>query len=222
MESNKMKGQRRKLKGLLCATVLLLLSATATFGQTFAEWFSQKKTQIKYLGRQIAALEQYGSYIKQGYAISQNGLGHIGGYIKGEYDLHSAYYSSLKTVNPKIKGNGKADSIMSYAAQIPGQFDHLNNLNSLGEDNRQYVLRVKAKVLEECHKDLTELQLIMTSGQAQLTDDERIQGLDEINMRMKDKYSFTQSFCDQVRILLLQRNRELQDIQSFGRYDEVN
>jgi hypothetical protein len=221
MESDKVKG-RQKLKGFLCAAALLLLSATATFGQTFAEWFSQKKTQIKYLTQQIAALEQYGSYVKQGYAISQNGLGKIGGYIKSEYGLHSSYYGSLKTVNPEIKSHGKADSIIRYAQQIPGQFDHLNGLKSLGKDNLQYVVKVKAKVLEECHKDLTELELIMTSGQAQLTDDERIKRLDEIYVRMKDKYSFTQTFCDQVRILLLQRDRELQDIQSLGRYDELN
>lgn len=222
MGSNKVKGQRRKLKGFVCVVLLLLMSATATFGQTFAEWFSQKKTQIKYLTLQIAALEQYGSYIKQGYAISQNGLGSIGGYIKGEYGLHSSYYGSLKTVNPEIKGNGKADSIVRYAQQIPAQFDHLNNLSDLDNDKSQYVELVKVKVLDECNKDLAELQLVMTGGQVEMTDDERIKRLDEIYNRMKDKYAFTQSFCTQVRMLLLQRNRELQDIQSLGRYYENN
>jgi hypothetical protein len=206
----------------VCCFLLCAFSFQLTRAQTFAEWFSQKKTQIKYLTLQIAALEQYGSYIKQGYTISRNGLGSIGGYIKGEYGLHSSYYGSLKTVNPEIKSNGKADSIVRYAQQIPGQFDHLNKLNGLDNDNRQYVELVKAKVLDECNKDLAELQLIMTVGQAEMTDDERIKRLDMVYVHMKDKYAFTQSFCNQVRMLLLQRNRELQDIQSLGRYYENN
>jgi hypothetical protein len=224
MESNKLNGKKRKLKGFMQVSIVLLLTVTTTItkAQTFAEWFSQKKTQIKYLTQQIAALEQYGSYIKQGYEISQNGLGDIGGYIKGEHGLHSAYYISLKTVSPEIKANGKADSIAKYAAYIPPQFDRLNNLNGLDQGNRAYIAQVKAKVLDECNKDLTELQLVITSGYAQLTDDERIKRLDEIYSRMKDKLTFTQSFCNQVRMLSLQRSRELQDIQTLGRYYEIN
>jgi hypothetical protein len=206
----------------VCCLLLCVFSFQLTRAQTFAEWFSQKKTQIKYLTQQIAALELYGSCIKQGYAISQNGLGNIGGYIKGEYGLHSSYYGSLKMVNPEIKSHGKADTIVRYAEQIPGQFDHLNNLNGLDSDNKRYIGQVKAKILEECNKDLAELELVITNQQAKMTDDERIQRLDAIYKRVKDKYAFTQSFCNQVRMLLLQRNRELQDIQTLGRYYENN
>lgn len=209
--------KRTALCILLCVLTLQVAQA-----QTFAEWFSQKKTQIKYLTQQIAALEQYGSYIKQGYEVSQNGLGNIGGYIKGEHSLHTSYYNSLKTVNPEIKGNGKADSITSYAAQIPAQFDHLNNLNGLDADNRNYINSVKATILDECNKDLAELQLVITSGEAQMTDDERLKRIDQIYIRIKDKYAFTQSFCNQVRVLLLQRDQELRDIQTLGRYYEIN
>jgi uncharacterized coiled-coil protein SlyX len=205
-----------------CCFLLYAFSFQLTQAQTFAEWFSQKKTQIKYLTQQIAALERYGSYVKQGYTISQHGLGNIGEFISGEYGLHSGYYGSLKTVNPEIKSNGKADSIVRYTEQIPGQFDHLNNLNGLDNDNRRYIAQVKTKVLDECNKDLAELQLVIADRQAQMTDNERIKRLDEIYGRMKDKYAFTQSFCNQVRMLLIQRSRELDDVQSLGRYYGIN
>jgi hypothetical protein len=206
----------------VCCFLLWAFSFQFAQAQTFAEWFSQKKTQIKYLTQQIAALEQYESYIKQGYQVSQSGLGNIGGYIKGEYGSHTAYYNSLKTVNPQVKSNSKADSIISYTKQIPAQFDHLNGLSGLDKDNKAYIAKVETKVLDECDKDLNELELVRTSGQAQMSDDERIRRLDEIYHRMKDKYAFTQSFCGQVRMLLLQRNRELQDIQTLGKYYENN
>jgi len=222
MKLNKVKAEKRKLRGFFLASCILILVSAESKAQTFAEWFSQKKTQIKYLTQQIAALEQYGSYIKQGCQISQNGLGNIGGYIKGEYDLHSAYYNSLKVVNPEIKNNPKADAIASYAIQIPAEFDYMNSLNGMDKDTRRYIDKIRVKVLEECNKDLDELQLVMTSGQAQMTDDERMKRLDQLYSRMKDKYVFAQSYCNQVRGLLIQRNQELQDIQTLKKSYGIN
>ena len=212
----------RSTKFKIYLVCLLCITGISAHAQTFAEWFSQKKTQIKYLTQQIAALAQYSAYIRQGYAISQNGLGNIGGYIKGEYDLHNSYYNSLKTVNPEIKGNAKADSILSYAGQIPPRFDHLNGLATLDTDTRTYVALVKSTVLDDCNKDLSELQMVISSGQAQMTDDERLKRLDNIYMRMKDKYAFTLSFCSQVRTLLLQRQQELNDINTLKQQYGIN
>jgi len=211
-----------KLKAVAVGMLLSVLCMQQTFAQTFAEWFSQKKTQIKYLNEQITALLQYGSYVRQGYQISQNGLGSIGGWVKGEFDLHSAYYTSLKKVNPQVKGNAKADSIISYAGQIPQRFDHLNSLSDLDADSRDYIGEVKATVLDECNKDINELQMVVTDGKAQMTDYERIRRLDGIYSRMKDKYAFTIYFCSQVRLLLFQRDQELKDINTLRQQYGIN
>ncbi|MES2277915.1 MAG: hypothetical protein V4592_17945 [Bacteroidota bacterium] len=211
-----------KLYKPLCCFLLCAFSFQLTEAQTFAEWFSQKKTQIKYLTQQIAALEQYGSYVKQGYQITQGGWNGIGNWVKGEFDLHSAYYSSLKQVNPAIKNDPKADSIITYAQLIPQEFDQLAGLAGLNGDTRSYIGRVKTTVLTETDKDIAELQMVMTDGKAQLTDDERIKRLDAIYERVKDKLVFSGSFCNDVRMLIVQRNQELQDIQTLGRYYEIN
>lgn len=210
----------RVLLGFLGSCLLLLGSAQLSCAQTFAEWFSQKKTQIKYLTQQIAALEQYENYIKQGYSISKYGLGNIGSNLKGEFGTHSAYYNSLSAVNPSVKGGAKADSMLSYAKQIPVLFDRVSALDDLDAGSRDYIGKVETKVLSECAKDLAEMQVVLTDGKVQLTDDERIKRLDAIYGRMKDKYVFTRSFCNDVRMLLLQRDRELQDIQTVGRDNE--
>lgn len=209
--------KRTALCILLCVLTLQVAQA-----QTFAEWFSQKKTQIKYLTQQIAALEQYGSYVKQGYQIAQSGWGGIGNWVKGEFNLHSAYYGSLKTVNPEISSNPKADSIVSYARLIPQQFDHLDGLSSLDNDTRSYISKVQTAVLNETNKGLAELQMVMTDGKAQLTDDERIKRLDAINERVKDKLVFSGSFCNTVRMLIVQRNNSLNDINTLKSIYGIN
>jgi len=219
MDWIEVKGERLKLKGLLVACLgswfLILGSTERSCAQTFAEWFSQKKTQIKYLTQQIAALEQYQGYVKQGYHIAQNGWGGIGNWVKGEFDLHSAYYSSLKTVNPTIRNNPKADSIVTYAQLIPQQFDHLNELNALDSDSRDYIGRVKMTMLSETDKDLAELQMVMTNGKVQLSDDERIERLDAIYERVRDKLVFSRTFCNSVRTLIIQYNNSLNDLNTL-------
>jgi hypothetical protein len=218
MELIKVKGRWRKVKAfgwILCGLVLLAFSFQPARAQTFAEWFSQRKTQIRYLTQQIAALEQYGSYVKQGYQITQGGWGGIGNWVKGEFDLHSAYYNSLKTVNPAVKYDPKADSILTDARLITQQFDHLSGRAALDGDTRGYIGRVKTAVLTETDKDLLELQMVMTDGKAQLTDDERIRRLDAIHERVKDKLVFSGSFCNDVRMLIVQRNNSLNDINTL-------
>lgn len=207
-----------RAKAVLFVMILLMVNATTTFAQTFAEWFSQKKTQIKYLNQQIAALIQYENYVMQGYRISQDGLGGIGDWVKAEFDLHSDYYQSLNQVNPAIGSDPRADSIISYTKQIPVRFDHLMHISILDAGGRDYIRRVRSAVIAACDQDLAELQTIMTSGKLQMTDDERIRRLDEIYNRMRDKYAFTLFFCSQAGTLLLQREREVRDMNTIKQY----
>jgi hypothetical protein len=64
--------------------------------------------------------------------------------------------------------------------------------------------------------------MVISVGKAQMTDDERIKRLDGIYSRMKDKYAFTLYFCSQVRLLLLQRDQELKDINTLKQQYGIN
>lgn len=205
----------------LAALFITLASVTVCKAQTWDEWFRQKKTQIDYLAKQIAELELYGGYLKQGYRISQNGLGSIRGWAKEELDLHSDYYKSLEAVNPEIKNSSEAASVITYAASLACAFVRLD-LSGITEDSRIYINRVKAKVLEESDADIAELQLVLTSGQAGMTDGSRIRRLQGISARMKDRYAFTRSFLGQVKMLQQQEAREGQDIQTLKKYEGIN
>lgn len=216
--SNKLKGQRRKVKGFVLSLLLLTATANLCSAQTFSEWFAQKSTQKKYLLLQIEALEQYGKFLKQGYEISQSGLGTIGNWAKGEFNLHGAYYNSLRTVNPEIKKNPKANECLVYASGIAKAF------GGLKVDDAEivaYIRSVSEKVLDDTDKDISELELVIKDGETDFTDDERIKRLDAIHKRLKDKYAFTRHYCDQVRGLLKQREQVLKDIETERRLYEV-
>ncbi len=213
-----------KAKVLLCGLILLLLTATAaqSKAQTFAEWFSQKKTLIKYLTQQIAALESVESDVKKGYSIATGGLGNIGSITGAEYQLHQNYFSSLKAVNPAVKNDPDLAAISGYTQAISTNFNSLSNLNGLDDATRTYVRQVTDQVLQDCNEELDQLKPVVSDGQIQMTDQERLTKLHEIYGRIKDNYVFTQHFCNTVKILQQQKSQDAQNTQTLKQYYGIN
>lgn len=185
------------------------------FAQTFAEWFQQKKTQIKYLGIQIAALQIYAGYLQKGYHIAQKGLSAISDIKNGEFNLHKGYFGSLGNVNPAIAKDARIAAIIAMQLSIVQQYHKAySNAKSSGQfnsDEVNYIYTVFMNLLNQCTNNLTELINITTSSKYQLTDEERIKRLDDLYSDMQDKYAFTQSFSNQTGVMALSRMKDAND-----------
>ncbi|MDB4925516.1 hypothetical protein [Mucilaginibacter sp.] len=201
-----------KIKGL--ALLLLLVVCTTTQAQTFAEWFSQGKTQIKYLTQQIAALEAFESSMRQGYNMLHSEWTAIGNFKNGEFGLHRSYYTSLSQVNPVVKNSTDLTGIQSEQQSIISQFYSISNLNGLTADEQSYVSLVAQNLMNTCNSDLDELQKVLTAGQLKMSDDERIKRINQLAEAIKDKYLFTCHFTAQVKMLALQRAQENDQLQT--------
>jgi len=201
--------------------LLLLLTANAARCQTFAEWWSQKKTQRKYLVQQIAALQVYGGYLKKGYAIADQGLQTVKGFTNGEFSLHQSFISSLKAVSPAVRNHAKVAEIIAMQLAISKAFA-ISGDGFLSTSDRAYVLDVKDKVMDECGKDLEELLLVITAGKVEMSDDERLERLDKVYIAMQDKAAFTQSFCNQVNLLIQQRAGEQRSLNQLKNSYGIN
>lgn len=219
MGLSKVKGERSKRKGLVCGFLvcflLLALSFQPAKAQTFAEWFSQKKTLIKYLTQQIVALESFESDVKKGYRIATGGLGTIGGITGAEFGLHQSYFASLKAVNPAVKNDPDLAAISSYAQAMGTGLNSLGQVDGLDSDTKTYIRQVSDQVLQDCNVDLAELKPVVSDGQVQMKDQERIAKLHAVYERIKDRYVFTQHFCDAVKVMAQQRLQEERQLQTL-------
>ncbi|RKR82404.1 hypothetical protein BDD43_2581 [Mucilaginibacter gracilis] len=206
-----------------CFCVLALVCCSSVSrAQTFAEWFKQTSTQKKYLLQQIAALQLYTGFLEKGYTIAKSGLGTIKDITSGEFDLHSLYISSLKRVNPVIRNDKRVDGILSMQTELLKRFNELDGLDILPADNQSYISSVRQAITDLCRKDLDELELIITSGKLEMTDDERLQRLGKVYESTLDKYAFTQQFTADVTLLVIQVRQQQNDTQSLRRYYENN
>ena len=185
--------------------------------QTFDEWFRQKKTQIKYLLQQIAANQIYISYLQRGYKIASTGLNTINDIKHDDFNLHNAFFDSLRIVNPKIKSWPKVADIVSIQLQIIKETKFAIQQSKLSKQftssELTYLQNVFSHLSDECAKDINALLTITTSGKTAMTDDERIKRIDVIYDDMQDKLSFSKSFSDEAVMLAAQRRNEEEDIE---------
>ena len=196
--------------------MLLACSAQCVSAQTWSEWFRQKKTQKKYLLQQIAALQVYASYAAKGYTIAKDGLGIIGNIRKGDFSMHSNYFTSLVTVNPQAKKYQKVAAIMSMQVTIAKQagntFRQLRANKQFTPAEINYLKSVFGHLLEGCSETLDELYNLVTNGNLQMKDDQRLKAIDRMYTDMQDKQTFLRSFTDEAEGLSMQRDDEAKNI----------
>lgn len=198
----------------LCA-VFYTMSAEA---QTWNEWFAQKKTKLLYIAQQIAALKVYAGYLKQGYDIVEKGWSTINDIKHGDFDLHSDYFNSLKTVNGSIASYGKVDSITSLQIQILKVNDAINkfiqNNQNILSNEREYMNKVMSNLLNKSAADLDQLIILTTNDSVEMKDDERLQRIDDLYASMQDKYVFANYFNNEIQTLAISRAKSSNDIKA--------
>lgn len=196
---------------------MLVINASVVSAQTFDEWFKQKETQIKYLIEQIGALKAYGEVINKGYDIAHNGLTNVFNSKEEDYSQHSNYFLSLWKVRRGIKSYSKGFSILSMKADIEKQYWLIESSATefLNDKERSYVNSVYTGLVNGCNDLTSELDMVINDDQLQLKDDERIQRIDQINFEMNDRYQFSQSFANKIKLLVISRLKERNDVNKF-------
>lgn len=173
--------------------------------------FSQTEVRIE----QIIKLKTYLSWLKMGYDIANKGLMLIGDIKQGDFNLHKDYFNSLEQVNPQIKGDVKIAAMISMQVQMLSSYkscyQQLKASGVFTSKELNYLYRVFTALLDDVVKDITELTNVITDGQLQMKDDERIDDIDKLYRDMTDKYEFLYSFSSEVQMQALQRQRELQE-----------
>jgi len=199
--------------------ILMLVSLNAG-AQTWSEWFSQKKTQQKYLLEQLAALKLYSGYLKKGYEISKSGLSFIKNASKGEFNLHDQFFSSLKTVSPEVLRSGTVVEILERQIFLRRIIQGIDARIKSFPVQGDYLARVKNNLQQSCLDDLEELLLVLTSGKLEMGDEERLARIDKINMAMEEKEAFAQSFLHELIALERNKSREVEFLKRMGEWYE--
>lgn len=197
--------------------VMLCWQPITAHCQLMAEWFNQKKTQIKYLGQQIAELQIYLGYIKRGYKIVSGGLNTIHDIKNGEFKLHDLYYKSLELVNPRIRNSPKAKGIISHQLYILRACNEIKDLlkvdNPLPASLKTYINETTSRLMDGVEKVRGDLEAITTDNAVKMKDSERLERLDALYQNSKSQFVFAQKFSSEVVTLIHSIQQEKRDTQ---------
>jgi len=187
---------------------------------------AQAQSRFATEANQIAGLETYLKSIKTVYSTTSKGLNDINNLKSGSFSLNQNYFSSLKNVSPAVRNDPKIKAISDLQQQIQTTFDNAlswqQSKGQLSSGEISYMKTVYNNLLGECNKDLQELTVVITNGQAQMTDKARIEKIDEIYKDMQDKSSFSQSFTGKAYDLANGRIADKNGDQSIKTWYNVN
>jgi len=197
-------------------SIIICLSTCVANAQTWDEWMNQKATQKKYLLQQIAAFEEHLQDIRKGYAVVSSGIQTVKDITNGEFNLHNLFFSSLGTVNPKIKNIAEVADIIAMQLSIVKTFRNAISNNTISSaDEVAYIGRVYNTITSACLQDIDMLLAVLTDRVMQLRDEERINRIMAIHASMQDKYDFTKAFTNSSLLLNGQRQQEANEISSL-------
>ena len=204
--------------------ILIALFAAAFFpvltahAQGAEQVLQQKKTQKKYLLRQIAALQVYIKFLQKGYGIAKDGLTLIGDIRDGEFGLHKDYFRSLDNLSPTVRNYGKVASLVSLQKRIADVSRDSRRKAQASEvftaEELRYIRRVHDRLLGDCSHTLDGLLAVTTDSKLQLTDSERMSRIDGLYARMQGQYAFLRSFNDETKALAASRTKTQNDVKT--------
>jgi hypothetical protein len=204
--------------------VILLCLSSLLQAQTWSEWFEQRKTQIRYLKQQIAALQVYMDYVAKGYNIAKDGLTAIRQVKQGDWQMHDERFVSLKTVSSRIGSSSKVASVVAINRQIIKETkEALITAKESGVFTSSEIKeteRVINNLLRSCNNTIDDLMAVVTSGELTLTDDERIKRIEMLHQEMQNHYTFCVSYCTATILLLQQRKSAQTEIQYSQKVNE--
>jgi hypothetical protein len=206
MDCNKQQMMKRILLGLVF--IGSGVTASAQFGATTSEMLQQ-----------LAALQAYITVAEKGYKIAEQGLQTIGEIKNGEFNLHSAFISSLKAVSPAVCNMAEVAEIIGLEVSTIEQFSHkLSGYRQsawLQPAEVSYIESVYTTVVNSGLELIAALTDLTTDGQLTMTDGERISRIQQMDKNMQQQYRMVQTFTNQTDLLAVQRQQECNDTETL-------
>ena len=202
----------RKIISCTVLLVLLVLPAKVT----------AQMQELQQLALNIEKLSQFRAILrdmKKGYEILTDGYNTVKDLTQGNFTLHETFLDALLQVSPRVRNYKRVGQIIDYQITLVERHSDARErfgVTSLYTQNElSYMDRVYDRLFDESLRNLEELTMVLTSGQARMSDNERIEIIDGIYDSMQQKVLFLGEFNNEASLLGLQRAKAQQDISAM-------
>lgn len=212
---------------MVTLTLCSAIPVQAQLNLTFQEIFKQKKTELKYLSRQIAELQLYIGAVKKGYNIVQSGLGTIQSIKKGEFNVHDLFYTSQYLVSSAVRSMPAAKKTIENSRWIHRNtatfLREMNKSSHLTESQRVFVSQTCHRMITDVDNNINHLQSLLASGALQMDDKQRMEDIQQACDKSTEQMKFASTLFSDARLISISRQSASLEIQLLrNRYDLQN
>ncbi len=188
-------------------TMITVLSVNIAMGQ--------KSKELKIQAEMLAKLKLQTMIVKEKNKIDQEGLDNIGGFKNDTYSLYNSYFKSLRAVNSNVKENDKAQYIRDVISEIrrffPMTISRASGSGLYERSEIAYFQKVYDKVLKDCNEIIRNLNAVTSNGEYEMTDDQRMERINDLHAQMVRTYMFSRKFCTDIENVKRAREQSRQD-----------
>jgi len=204
---------------ILILTVCVLVVPSRTNAQS---------AEIQQLILNIEKLSQFKkilSDMKKGYELLSGGYKTVKDMTEGNFSLHKTFLDALMQVSPVVRNYKRVGDIINF--QMLLMKESKNGLNrfvksgNFSEKEISYFEKVYGNLLSQSLRNLDELTMVVTADKLRMSDDERLQAVDDIYLQMQDKLLFLRNFNATSNVLALQRAKETKDVYASKELQEL-
>lgn len=180
---------------------------------------SQEMKQLVLNIEKLTQFKQILKDMKNGYRILSGGYNTIKDLSQGNFSLHKTFMDGLMQVSPTVRKYKRIGAIANYqmllVKEYKGALKKFKNSSLFNDKEIQYIEKVYANLFKQSLRNLDELTTVVTANKLRMSDDERLESIDRIYMDMQDKLLFLRNFNGNNAVLLVQRSKEHNDVNSL-------
>lgn len=153
--------------------------------------------------------------MKTGYTQLRESYEAVRGICEGSYQLHEAFLDALWVASPAVRRDWKVAGILAMqkdlASEYQAAFRRLGAGGGLHPEELVYLRGVARRVIAASTESLDDLATLLTDGQMQMTDAERLEGIDRIYEKTEARLAFLRRLFSGALLLDHARNKALED-----------
>jgi len=211
------------MKKIVIAIVISCLFMCIT---TQASCQSEEAQQLLLNVEKLAQLKEILNNLYKSYEVISKGYNTIKNISQVNFKLHKNFLDNLTQVSPAIKNYKKVGDIIAYQLKIVTEYKKAYNRfksdKNFSPPEIEFMGKVYNNLFDQSIKNIDALLTIVTANKLRMSDDERLEAIDNLYDDMQDKLSFLRHFNNNTTVLALQRAKEKNDVNTIQNIYGIN
>ncbi|WP_374173160.1 TerB family tellurite resistance protein [Flavobacterium tructae] len=205
--------------------VILILMVFLVFVPDKANAQSAEIQQLILNIEKLSQFKKILSDMKKGYELLSGGYKTVKDMSEGNFNLHKTFLDALMQVSPVVKNYKRVGDIVNFQILLVREskkgLNRFIKSDSFTPNEIKYFEKVYGNLLSQSLRNLDELTMVITADKLRMSDDQRLQAIDEIYLQMQDKLLFLRDFNKSSSVLVLQRAKEVKDVYASKELQEL-